>query len=280
MTVGEKIRRARLEKRITQSELCQGRITRNMLSSIERGAANPSIETLKFIADRLSLPVSYLVSSDDSRFFYLKEDAISDIRAAMREKNYKEALNLTKGLGGTDDECELIMAEAAFELGKAAVLGGSFKSGKAYLEEALSHAKSTVYDTEKIENSALLYLAMANNITAPLLELNVPLFEKRAYSLSELELYKYISLDSTHPYSRDAYRKHLEAKEVLRSRDYYKAIELLSELEGLRLDDGYCSYFILALYADLEVCYKQIGDFENAYRYASKRMAILEASKS
>jgi hypothetical protein len=172
------------------------------------------------------------------------------------------------------------MAEASFELGKASVLGGSLKSGKAYLEEAISHAKKTVYNTEHIENSVLLYLAMANNITSPLLELDVSRFEKRAYSLSELELYKYICFDRTHPYTSDAYRKHLEAKEILHGRDYYKALKLLIELEGARINEGYNAYMILSLYTDLEICYKQIGDFENAYKYATKRMSILEATKS
>ncbi len=251
-----------------------------MLSSIERGVANPSIDTLKFIAERLSLPVSYLVSSDDSEFFYLKEEAISQIRRAMREKNYKEALELTKKLGGTDDECELVLATASFELGKACVLGGSLKSGRLYLDEAVSHAKNTVYNTEYIEHSATLYIAMANNITAPLLELNVSAFEKNAVSLSELDLYKYISLDKSHQFTVEAYKKHLVAKEILRARDYYKALELLTELDASRTDEGYNTYFILSLYTDLEQCYKQIGDFENAYRYSTKRMSILEASKS
>ena len=62
MNVGEKIRNLRLEKLMTQADLAGDQITRNMLCTIERGAALPSLPTACYIAGRLSVPVGYLLA--------------------------------------------------------------------------------------------------------------------------------------------------------------------------------------------------------------------------
>ena len=46
MTLGEKLRRTRMEKGLTQAEVAGDRITRNMLSQIENDVASPSVGTL------------------------------------------------------------------------------------------------------------------------------------------------------------------------------------------------------------------------------------------
>ena len=66
MTLGEKLRQARLEAGLSQRQLCGEEVTRNMLSQIENGSAMPSMSTLAYFAQRLGRPVS----------FFLQEDAI------------------------------------------------------------------------------------------------------------------------------------------------------------------------------------------------------------
>ena len=61
MTLGEKIRAARLEAGLSQRQLCDGSITRNMLSQIENGAARPSMATLQLLSQRLGKTVSYFL---------------------------------------------------------------------------------------------------------------------------------------------------------------------------------------------------------------------------
>ena len=61
MELGEKIRVARLAAGLSQRQLCGQTITRNMLSQIEHGTARPSIDTLRILAARLDLPVSYFL---------------------------------------------------------------------------------------------------------------------------------------------------------------------------------------------------------------------------
>lgn len=61
MTLGQKIKSARLARGMTQKELVGDAITRNMLSKIENDAATPSVRTLDYLAHALDLPVSYLL---------------------------------------------------------------------------------------------------------------------------------------------------------------------------------------------------------------------------
>ena len=62
MTLGEKIKKARLERHMTQREVVDGYITRNMLSKIENNSATPSLKTMEYLANQLGLPMSYFVT--------------------------------------------------------------------------------------------------------------------------------------------------------------------------------------------------------------------------
>lgn len=64
MTLGERLRKARLDAGLSQRQLCGEEITRNMLSQIEHGTACPSMSTLQFLAHRLHLPVSYFLEEE------------------------------------------------------------------------------------------------------------------------------------------------------------------------------------------------------------------------
>ncbi len=70
MALGEKLRQARLEAGLSQRQLCGDQITRNMLSQIENGAANPSMATLQYLSQKLGKPVGYFLedSAADAAF--------------------------------------------------------------------------------------------------------------------------------------------------------------------------------------------------------------------
>ena len=61
MELGQRLRQARQEAGLTQKALCGDEITRNMLSQIENGSARPSMETMRFLAQRLGKPVSWFL---------------------------------------------------------------------------------------------------------------------------------------------------------------------------------------------------------------------------
>ena len=72
MNIGEKIRSLRVAKLMTQSELAGNQITRNMLSSIENGNAQPSLTTILYIAERLNVPVGFLLAEEGDEIVYQK----------------------------------------------------------------------------------------------------------------------------------------------------------------------------------------------------------------
>ena len=74
--------------------------------------------------------------------------------------------------------------------------------------------------------------------------------------------------------------RHVMAKLQIKERNYQAAIKLLSEAEDMAKSNGYNSYVVFGIYSDLELCYKQLYNFEKAYLYSTKRMSMLEGFKS
>ncbi|WP_066506753.1 helix-turn-helix domain-containing protein [Abyssisolibacter fermentans] len=66
-SIGKKVREARLNKKMTQSEVAGDFITRNMLSKIENDAAMPSIKTIEYLASVLDKNVSYFLDVCNNR---------------------------------------------------------------------------------------------------------------------------------------------------------------------------------------------------------------------
>ncbi|MDF2855036.1 MAG: transcriptional regulator [Neobacillus sp.] len=67
MMLGDRIRKLRKEKKLTLEALAGEGLTKGMLSLIENNKANPSMESLTFIAERLSVDVSELLEEVSSQ---------------------------------------------------------------------------------------------------------------------------------------------------------------------------------------------------------------------
>jgi len=61
LTLGEKIRTARLDCRLTQEQLAGREFTKSYVSELERGTRTPRLTTLKVLAKRLNRPLSYFL---------------------------------------------------------------------------------------------------------------------------------------------------------------------------------------------------------------------------
>ena len=280
MTLGEKIKSARKRLKITQADLCGDKITRNMLSCIENNKATPSLDTLSYLSARLELPISYIVSDDDDMFFYQKRMEMRYITAAFKTHRFKECIEHIEKIDGRDDELYFLLASCHFEAGKSALLHGSLKSAAFHLSKVKEYALQTMYDTHRITNYLPLYLALTANIQSPLLELDTEMFEPDEDLIYENEFYSYVSNETGRSYTVVDFKRHMIAKAMMRDRDYYSAIKLMKEIEEEKTAKTYNAYVIFGIYTDMESCYRQLGDFENAYRYSSKRISMLEGFKS
>lgn len=64
--LGQRLRRARLARNLTQSEVAQQSFSVSYISAVERGQIRPSLGALERLADRLQVPLSELLSTDDT----------------------------------------------------------------------------------------------------------------------------------------------------------------------------------------------------------------------
>ena len=82
MTLGEKLRRTRQERGLTQKQLAGERITRNMLSQIENDLAQPSMRTLEYLADALGVEPGWLMMQEPGGD---AQSALTQARELLRE---------------------------------------------------------------------------------------------------------------------------------------------------------------------------------------------------
>ena len=280
MTLGEKIKAARKAKKMTQSRLTKDKITRNMLSRIESGTANPSLDTIRYLANELSIPVSYLLSDNDDLLFYEKAEKLDAIYSAYSAKEYKHCISKINSLSSLDNELAFILASSHFELAKISIADGALVTAARHLDMALENSEKTLLDTSVIEAVIPMYRAIAQNVQSPLLEFDPEIYKDKILSSFDFELYKFLTQDYEYDYRDKFIRNHAKAKLLIKERRYKEAIPLLTEAAELSSEARYNAFIMFGIYADLENCYKQLYDFENAYRYSSKRMSMLEGFKS
>lgn len=94
--LGERIKKLRKEKKLTQTEVVGERLSKGMLSLIENGKAQPSMESLCFIAKQLNVDVSYLL--DDGTLTALRNlytDIEEDVERRKLIRDPDELQSLT-----------------------------------------------------------------------------------------------------------------------------------------------------------------------------------------
>lgn len=278
--LGLKIKQLRKQKNITQAELVGTKITRNMLSCIESGKANPSLETLEYIAERLDTSITRLLSDEEYDLPLEKKEKLDAIYRAYIGRNYKACIRLITALPSLDDELSYILATARLELGRRNVADGSLNTAIKNLELALESAGNTRLDTAALEARARMLIAIAKNIQSPLLEFDSAEYLAGINATCDFDLYKYITLDLDYSFNSEALKLHAEAKRQIKEHDYQGAVKLLLSAADKVKEEGFNAYIIFNIYTDLENCYKQLYDYEKAYLYSTKRITLLESFKS
>ena len=278
--LGEKIKKLRKMRGLTQSALAGNEVTRNMLSCIENGVANPSLDTLRYLADSLSVPVSYLISEDDELMFYEKNALISQIYRAYSAKKYTACINLINSISEKDNELNYLLADSHLSLAKKDISCGSLVKAHKNLESAQEYSKRTALNTEHLEAQITMYMSITKNVQSPLLEFESQKYLGALADSVDFEFFKYLTLDFSHSFENPIYSLHIEAKSLIKERNYNEAIKRLLNASELSKNDNYNSFIIFGIYTDLEFCYKQLYNFEKAYLYSSKRITLLENFKN
>jgi len=170
MNIGEKIKKLRNEKAMTQSELAGSFITRNMLSLIESGTAQPSLPTIRYLAEKLNVPAGILIEDDKYEYFYKRVLAIENIRTAFCAENHRICLDLCEKTDEeeNDPEINLIRAECHLEIAKEDFADGFLKNACYNFDRACDFAEKTVYNTDRIFAEAKVYCNYMRDLSTSL----------------------------------------------------------------------------------------------------------------
>ncbi|HEY8629299.1 MAG TPA: helix-turn-helix transcriptional regulator, partial [Gaiellaceae bacterium] len=82
--IGKRLRRLRLERRLSQRDLSSPGVSYAYISRIEAGARSPSVKALRKLAERLGVSVDYLETGRDIRDVDERELRLSDAELAIR----------------------------------------------------------------------------------------------------------------------------------------------------------------------------------------------------
>ena len=281
--IGKKIYNLRTAKLMTQAELAGDHITRNMLCLIEKGAANPSLSTILYIAKRLNVSAGYLLADSDEELFYNKSSKIENIKKALSNEDYEICRDLCMecvSKGSEDDEISLILAEVNIAIAQKEIFAGRLKSAIDYIGEALEYCEKTIYYSNHIKAQASVYSAYMSKL-APSLDMGLGECTNNA---SDDPFYKYMTVfcgssalekeNADDEFKGSIYFKHLVADELMSVGKYDEAFASLSEI--LRSDDTIPRTMLYSIFSDLEKCCKEREDFKGAYEYSTNKIQLFE----
>ncbi len=295
MDIGQKIKMIRTEKLMTQKELAGGVITRNMLSQIENGIANPSLSTVQYIADRLGVPAGYLLSEGAEEFVYNKTRVMKNIKRAYSDRNFELCREMClSSFDEFDDELELILTDCCVGASVEYIKEGRLRLACEMLDEAIRHSRKTIYSTVTQLNRAYLMFYLLKTISPSLDsdEIDTEISEDLLHpSLFGDVFCKYVTVilgndtvadidglmfNSSEVLSDEdkLFIAHLRARIYMHNKDYKKAsVTLRSIMDGETVPQRLLLYICCA---DIEQCYKELEDYKGAYEFAGNKMEILE----
>ncbi len=260
MELGEKLRAARLEAGLSQRALCGDEITRNMLSQIENGTAQPSMKTLRYLSSRLGKSMSYFLeesmpASPNAQRILLARRCydLGDWMGTIRQlKEYKVPDPVF------DRERDLLWSFSSLALAEEAL-----REKKApYARELLEQVVVPVYAGREILRQKLLLLGRlrGERVSSRLPSLDEELMLRSREALEDEDYPRAMALMDAVENRNPEY--HLLRGQLCYSQeDYREAAEHLQQAEAL---------YPKETVPQLEACFRELGDFEKAYLYACK----------
>lgn len=263
MELGEKLRRARLESGLSQRQLCGEEITRNMLSLIENGSAKPSMKTLQYLAGRLGKSVSYFL--EETAVLSPNQSVMDCARQLYDSGKISEAYKALEAYQGPDPvydrEQALLLVLLRLALAEEAIRQQRHLYAAQLLEET---SIETVYLAEELNRRRLLLLgSLPGQKTAsqlPSIDGELLLRAEEAFSENRLSRAARL-LDAME--DRNTPRWYL-----LRGKIYLKQKKWKPAATRLQMAEGEFPREACPL---LEICYRELGDFQKAYEYACKQ---------
>ena len=264
MSLGEKLRQARLDAGLSQRALCGGEITRNMLSRIENGAAQPSMRTLQYLADRLGKPVSFFL--EEQAVVSSNQQIMSSVRQLYDLEQYEQAMTLLEDYAEPDPvyDREKALLTVLIRLGLARRAIGQHRDR--YARELLENTDTRgVYCGEALNRQRILLLGRLGGkqrLCGELPSLDEELRLRAVEAMGQGDIRRGAHLLESMQ-RRDTPEWMLLRGEVyLAEGAYESAVQCLQSAEETFPED---------VIPRLETCYRELGDFKQAYLYACKQ---------
>jgi len=258
MKLGEKIRRARINAGMTQSELAGDFITRNMLSQIENGIAMPSLQTALYISDKLGVDAGLLFSENNDEEMFFLTRKLPLLKNEYAKGNIDKCIELCGDEKNIGDEANLIFGECCIKKAYDLYTKGRLKQALKSAESAVRSVSKTIYSSDSIRFKADIIEEMVA-YTAPLLKQT-----KRKYEEKEF-LRNYYKENSEH---KVFYAMQAAAESLIESEKYNEALELLCDI--LKNEEKLSIPLLYTVCSNIEVCYSEHKDYEKAYKYSQE----------
>ena len=269
MELGEKLLRARQEAGLSQRQLCGDVITRNMLSRIEHGAARPSMDTLRYLASRLGKPVSFFLEEEvvTSSNLVLMQQA----REAWKAGEAEKTLEILSRYRLPDDTFDWERQYLTAVSGLAAAEQALRREKTRYACQLLEQAETGGFPG--LERKRILLLgsipgADLQTISGQLSSLDEELLLRAEAALAQGKTDRAAGLLGAVE-NRESLRWNLlQGKLLLLQKEHAAAAACLQKAEAAFPKD------CLPL---LEVCFRELGDFQKAYLYACRQREKADA---
>lgn len=256
MELGSRIKAARIAEGLSQRQLCGEHITRNMLSQIENGSAHPSMKTLGYLAERLGKPISYFL--DEQAALFPNQQAVLEARSALALGDLEKMRRALDAFQEPDESFyeERQLLEYYWYTGQArrALAEGKTPYGIRLLYEALE--LNGLYLTKELRSRCRVMLAMAGE--------NVP-----------LEVDEDALLARARQCADPARRMEILAAAEDRARPEWILLQAQTLFDAKRYEEAAAFYCRVSpnreIFEKLEVCYREMGDYKQAYEYACKQ---------
>ena len=280
MSIGEKIKNVRTSKMLTQKDLVGDTITRNMLSKIENGVATPSLPVAITLAEKLGVPVGYLLTdSPEEEAHFKKLVSYSNIVHAYKIKEWAICRQLAlECLDGRNDDQELVYfaSQSALQMGIEEFDAGNLRLSCVYFDEALRLAQDTVLDGGMAAAKIAPYIDFMGNIS-PTLGLDAVLPDRCELTYNcDFALYASLfgrETEGEYSWENENFGFHFEAMKLIENEKYAEAAELLEKISADISLPVPVRYFVCS---DFEKCCSETGNYKTAYEMSQNKIRILE----
>lgn len=290
-TLGQKVKEARLARKMTQKELAGDFITRNMLSQIENEIATPSIRTIEYIAAMLQKPISFFMDHEQG---HIEGDLIEDLLSKYEHKTYIECIGIIEDhfdaypKAHNNNLLKNIYMNCCLKAASSFKEEGEYGKSKEIFEKILKYESDLIFESDVVLYNVYSHLAEVNSYLKLVDEAKD--FDEKAKNIVNKmmasrviqgiyisfiegnydEVIRRISsldINELDEYNKGRYYMMIGSAYYYKE-DYHRAIKFLENAIVYYKDKPYNSVLEF-IYDELSKSYSQLEKYKEAYEYLS-----------